>query len=277
MPEEETNAYINGHTYMMNPKPIYFTHSGPRTNGQPFEENIAGYGTVYHLGSTDDLLKFVNETKSIIWVAHPRTKSSALYPDMYKDKDYFLSDRFIGGSWESLPVDLSQPRLCEVRCFGLNDEMSNWAPKPKFMLAEGDTYMKRPDDETYPMLAINYLKLDKVPAYNESWEPIVEGIHEGNFFGTTGEILFHGWGIEGSGAKSVYTATIEYTFPLEFAELVWSDGAKMDRKIIPLTETTAFGTKSFRIPFDATGKKWVRFAVWDSAGDGAWLQPVAVK
>jgi hypothetical protein len=277
MPEEEANAYIGGHTYIMNPKPIYFTHSGPRTNGQPFEENVAGYGTVYHLGSTDDVLRFLNETKSIIWVAHPRTKSTALYPDEYKDKDFFLSDRFIGGSWESLPADLSQQRLCEVRCFGVNDDMSNWAPKPKFFLAEGDTYMKRPDDDTYPFLAINYLKLDKVPAYNESWAPIVEGIHDGNFFGTTGEILFHNWGIEGAGAKSVYTATIEYTFPLEFAEMVWSDGATVDRKIIPLTETTAFGTKSFRIPFDATGKKWVRFDVWDSAGDGAWLQPVLVK
>ena len=99
-----------------------------------------------------------------------------MYPDEYKDKDYFLSDRFIGGSWESLPVDLSQTRLCEVRCFGVNDDMSNWAPKPKFMLAEGDTYMKVPSDETYPLLAINYLKLDKVPAYNESWAPVVEGI-----------------------------------------------------------------------------------------------------
>ena len=128
---------------------------------------------------------------------------------------------------------------------GLNDEMSNWAPKPKFMLAEGDTYMKRPDDDTYPFLAINYVKLDKVPAYNESWAPVVEAIHEGNFFGTTGEILFHDWGIEGSGAKSVYTANIEYTFPLDFAELVWSDGTKVERKIISLTDTMPFGTKSF--------------------------------
>jgi hypothetical protein len=188
-----------------------------------------------------------------------------------------LSDRFIGGSWESLPVDLSQQRLCEVRCFGVNDDMSNWALKPKFMLAEGDTYMKVPSDETYPMLAINYLKLDKVPAYNESWAPVVEGIRNGNFFGTTGEILFHKWGIEGAGANSVYTASIEYTFPLEFAELVWSDGAKLNRKIIRLTDTEPFGTRTFRIPFDARGKKWVRFDVWDAAGNGAWLQPVAVK
>jgi hypothetical protein len=277
MPEEEANAFLGGHWYLMTPKPIYFSHTQPPAGNQPFEEDDPVYGHVYHLRSSDDVLKMVNQEKAILWTAHPRTKSSALYPETYKDKDFFLSDRFIGASWESLPVDLSQSRLCPERCFGMNDDMSNWAPKPKFMLAEGDTYMKRPDDETYPILAINYLKLDKVPLYNESWSPIVEGIHEGNFFGTTGEILFHDWGIEGSGAKSTYTASIEYTFPLEFAELVWSDGSKVDRQIIDLTDTTPFGSKTFRIPFDATGKKWVRFAVWDSAGDGAWLQPVTPK
>jgi hypothetical protein len=277
IPAEEVNVYLGGHWYLMLPKPVYFSHAAPRPANQTFEENDRTYGPVYHLGSVQDVENFINREQGIIWVAHPRTKSSAMYPDVYKDQDFFLSDRFIGGSWESLPVDQSQERLCEVRCFGVNDDMSNWAPKPKFMLAEGDTYMKAPSDETYPLLAINYLKLDKVPAYNESWAPVVEGIRSGNFFGTTGEILFHKWSIEGSGAKSVYTASIEYTFPLEFAELVWSDGAKVDRKIIRLTDTEPFGTKSFRIPFDATGKKWVRFDVWDAAGDGAWLQPVAPK
>jgi hypothetical protein len=277
IPAEEANAYSGGHWYLMTPKPVYFSHAQPPVANQPFEEIDPAYGHVYHIRSTDDVLKMVNQEKGIMWTAHPRTKSSALYPDEYKDKDFFLSDRFIGASWESLPVDLSEKRLCEVRCFGTNDDMSNWAPKPKFMIAEGDTYMKRPDYDVYPYLAVNYLKLDKVPLFNQSWEPIVEGMREGNFFGTTGEILFHNWGIEGSGAKSTYTASIEYTFPLEFAELVWSDGSKVDRQIINLTDTTPFGTKNFRIPFDATGKKWVRFAVWDSAGDGAWLQPVAPK
>ncbi len=219
------------------------------------KRTIPTYGHVYHLGSVEDVENFINREQGILWVAHPRTKSSAMYPDEYKDKSYFLSDRFIGGSWESLPVDQSQQRLCEVRCFGVNDDMSNWAPKPKFMLAEGDTYMKVPSDETYPLLAINYLKLDKVPAYNESWAPVVEGIRSGNFFGTTGEILFHKWGIEGAGAKSVYTASIEYTFPLEFAELVWSDGTKVDRKIIRLTDTEPFGTKTFRIPVRRDGQE----------------------
>jgi len=94
---------------------------------------------------------------------------------------------------------------------------------------------------------------------------------------TTGEVLFHNWGIEGSGAHSVYTADVEWTFPLEFAELVWSDGSTVHRKIIPATEMQPFGRHLFRVPFDATGKKWVRFAVWDSAGDGGFTQPVAPK
>jgi hypothetical protein len=51
----------------------------------------------------------------------------------------------------------------------------------------------------------------------------------------------------------------------------------VDRQIIKLTDTTPFGTKDFKIPFDATGKKWVRFAVWDSAGDGAYVQPIALQ
>jgi hypothetical protein len=277
MPAEEPNAYLGGHWYLLTPKPIYFSHAVPRPPNQQFEENDPTYGHVYHLGSAEDILKMVNQEHGLIWTTHPRTKSSEGYPEAYKDKDFFLSDRFIGASWESLPVDLSEKRLCEVRCFGTLDDMSNWAPKPKYMIAEGDTYTKWPSDETYPQLAVNYIKLDRVPRYNESWEPIIESLHKGNFYGTTGEVLFHDWAVEGSGAKRTYKATVEYTFPLDFAELVWSDGAKVDRKIINLTDTTPFGERNFNIPFDGTGKKWVRFAVWDSAGDGAFLQPIALK
>jgi hypothetical protein len=277
MPEEEPNAYLGGHWYLMTPRPVYFSHAEPRPEGQSFEENDPEYGHVYHIGSAEDVLKMVDQEHAIIWTAHPRTKSSEGYPEAYKDKDFFLSDRFIGASWESLPLDLSEPELCQERCFGTLDDMSNWAPKPKFMIAEGDTYTKWPSDETYPQLTVNYIKLDRVPLYNESWAPIVEGIRAGNFYGTTGEVLFHHWSVEGSGAHSYYTADIEYTFPLEFAELVWSDGTTVDRKKISLTDTTPFGTKSFKIPFDATGKKWIRFSVWDSAGDGAYVQPIQLK
>ena len=179
--------------------------------------------------------------------ASPHQELGRLSRD-YKDKDFFLSDRFIGASWESLPVDLSEKEECQVRCFGTEDDMSNWAPKPKYMIAEGDTYTKWPDDETYPQLAINYIKLDNVPLYNESWAPIIDALRSGNFFGTTGEVLFHNWGVEGTGAKRVYTANIEYTFPLEFADLVWSDGTKVQHKIINLTDTFPSEPRSSRSP-----------------------------
>jgi hypothetical protein len=64
-----------------------------------------------------------------MWTTHPETKNSEGYPEAYKDKDFFQSDRFIGASWESLPVDLSEKEECEVRCFGVEDNMSNWSPR----------------------------------------------------------------------------------------------------------------------------------------------------
>ena len=67
------------------------------------------------------------------------------------------------------------------------------------------------------------------------------------------------------------------TFPLEFVELVWGDGEAVDRKVVSATDEAPFGRRTFRIPFDARGKKWVRFAVWDSAGDGAFTQPVHLE
>jgi hypothetical protein len=280
MPAEEVNSFLGGHWYTLSPKPIYFSHAAPVPGfPQPFEETIPVYGIVYHLRSAEDVLRFINQTHSIIWVAHPRTKGSTRYPDLYKNKDFFLSDRFIGGSWESLPVDLSEKTLCPYRCFQTEDDMSNWAPRPKYMIAEGDIYWGAPNEESimYSQGAVSYIRVDRVPLYNESWAPVIHSLRTGNFFGTTGEILFHSWDVEGAGANSTYNASVEYTFPLDFAELVWGDGTQVGRKIINLTDTAAFGTKSFKIPFDATGKKWVRFAVWDSAGDGAWAQPIQLN
>lgn len=45
-----------------------------------------------------DVLNMVNRENAIIWTAHPRTKNSSAFPDAYKDKDFFQSDRFIGAS-----------------------------------------------------------------------------------------------------------------------------------------------------------------------------------
>jgi hypothetical protein len=91
---------------------------------------------------------------------------------------------------------------------------------------------------------------------------------------SSGEVLIPSYSVEGAGDKRTISADVEWTFPLEFAEVVWGDGQKTDRKIISVTDMPAFGKHQFEIPFDAAGKKWVRFAVWDSAGNGAFVQPV---
>ena len=85
---------------------------------------------------------------------------------------------------------------------------------------------------------------------------------------TTGEILIKNYSVEGTGDQRTITADLEWTFPLYFVEVVWGDGKKIDRQIIPATDLRRSARKHFAIPFDATGKAWVRFAVWDSAGNG---------
>ena len=52
------------------------------------------------------------------------------------------------------------------------------------------------------------------------------------------------------------------------------DGHNVDRQVISATDLPAFGSKRFSIPFDASGKSWVRFAVWDSAGNPAFVNAV---
>jgi hypothetical protein len=277
IPGEEPDANFGGHYMFVFPKPLFFTHLKDPKNpaGQPFVENIAPFGKVYHTTTAANELQLLEQEKGLVWQTHPRTKGSAGYPDAVKDKDFFQSDRFLGGSYQSLPVDLSEKRLCEGRCLALLDDMNNWAG-PKYMIAEGDTYMKYPDDETYPQLIVNYIKLDRVPKYND-WTPVLDALRAGDYFITSGEVLLRSSGIEGAGARRFYNAEAEWTFPPEFAELVWSDGRKVDREVIRMSDMAPFASHKFHIPFDATGKKWVRFAVWDSAGNGAFTQPVHLK
>jgi hypothetical protein len=278
IPGEEPDANFGGHYMFVFPKPVYFTHLRKPTTppAQPYAENLPEWGKVYHTSSAATELKLLNDENGLVWQTHPRTKGSAGYPDATKDTDFFNSPRFIGGSYQSLPVDLSEKRICEKRCLGLLDDMNNWSGA-KYMLAEGDTYMKDPEDETYPQVVVNYVKLDRVPTFDQPWTPVLDALQHGNYFVTSGEVLFRGWSIQGGGEHRFYDADVEWTFPPEFAELVWGDGKTTNREIISLTDMAPETSHHFHIPFDIDGKKWVRFAVWDSAGNGAFTQPVHFK
>jgi len=73
------------------------------------------------------------------------------------------------------------------------------------MIAEGDTYMKYPDDETFPQLVVNYIKLDRVPKFSDGWTPVVDTLRAGNYFVTSGEVLFRNWGIRRRRARIALT------------------------------------------------------------------------
>ena len=243
---------------------------------QPYSEDIAPYGKVYHTSSPETEMRMLNDEHALMWQTHPRTKSSDGYPDAVKDKPHFLSDRFAGASFQSLPVDQSQKRLCEVRCLDLLDDMNNW-DGPKYLIAEGDTYTKSPEDETYPQLDVNYVKLDRLPKFSDGWMPVLDALRAGNFFVTSGEVLLHDYSIQGTGAKRTFVIDVDWTWPAEFVELVWGDGKTTGREISSATSLAPFSTHRYRLPFDATGKKWIRFAAWDSAGNGAFTQPVHLQ
>ena len=271
MPGEEPDGSLGGHYTVVFPKPVFW--SRVREPGQPFSEVDPKYGKVYHTGSAADELQLLVDEHGLMWQAHPRTKGSTGYPDAVRESEHFKSDRFLGASYQSLPVDLSEQRICEKRCLGVLDDMNNWAG-PKYMIAEGDTYAKNPEDETYPQLIVNYVKLGHLPGFDEDWSPILRAMRAGDFFVSTGEVLFTNYALERSGATATLTADVEWTFPLEFVELVWSDGSTVERKIIAATDLGPFGRHRFVIPFNPAGKKWMRFAAWDSAGNGALTQPV---
>ncbi len=199
IPGEEPDANLGGHYMFVFPHPLFWSHAPGA--GQTFEEQDPEYGEVYHSSSAKDELDLLQKENGYMWQTHPRTKGSAGYPDAVRNKEHFLSDRFLGGSYQSLPVDQSQKRLCEERCLGLLNDMNNWAP-PKYMIAEGDTYMKYPDDETYPELLVNYVKLDRVPDFDEGWSSLLKAMRAGEFFVTSGEVLIPNSSVEGSGRSS---------------------------------------------------------------------------
>ena len=103
-------------------------------------------------------------------------------------------------------------RLGEVRCFGTLDDMNNWGG-PKYMLGEVDTYKKFPDYDLYGDFNVNYVKLERVPGFDD-WSAIHRVLRAGEFFVTTGEVLIPHWSVEGRGNKREVVADVEWTFPL---------------------------------------------------------------
>jgi hypothetical protein len=277
MPDEELfTGPIAGHNDVLVSHPVYWTNR--RQIGQPFVEDNAKYGKVYHIGTPEDLMKMTHLEDMLVFMPHPNTKASAGYPRAFKDTDYFRDTNYrgIGFRW-GMGIDRSELRLSDYRCMPLFDEMNNWVADqpspPKYMDAITEVYQQGPGDDFYANNPVTYVRVEGQPSA-ENFRPVVDAMRKGEFFVTSGEVLIPSYSLQGTGGKRTITADVEWTFPLEFAEVVWGDGTTTDRQIIPLTSLRAFGKHHFQIPFEVANKKWVRFAVWDSAGNGAFVQPI---
>ncbi|MCF6405476.1 hypothetical protein L3C95_21410 [Chitinophaga filiformis] len=278
LPGEEPNEFFGGHWLNFFPRPVYWVMS--RKPGQPYVEEKPGYGKVYHIGDKEDMLRLLKDEQGLAWTAHPRTKGSVNTPDNYNHEAFFLSDRFMGAAWKAMPADLSQPRLGK-RVLDLMDDMNNWGTK-KTVICEADLFTITQHNEMYAHMNVNYLMLDKLPAYKDSWLPILDAMQHGRFFGSTGEVLMPLLKVNGHSSgdslqlspngMATIDLKLQWTFPMNFVEIISGDGKKVYRERVPLTNTKAFGDKSFQFPVSLRGRKWVRVEAWDVAANGAFSQ-----
>ena len=142
-------------------------------------------------------------------------------------------------------IDGSETRLCEIRCLTLFDEMNNWYVDRGMPLkhiqaiseARSDIGERGrpPYDATYANGPVNYIKLDAVPTVDDM-SPIIDAMKRGDYFVTSGEVLISNYAVDGTGDQRTITAELEWTFPLDFVEVVWGDGVKTDRQIISTTD-----------------------------------------
>ena len=269
IPGEELWEYFGGHWAVLFPKPVYYYLR--RNPDQPFEQQIAPYGSVYRIGSAEDMLTLLHREGGMAWQTHPRTKGSVGFPDSNKDKFFTRDAAWLGGGFKAMPSDYSSPRLGE-RALNLLDDMNNWGQR-KALIGEVDVFKIDHTHELYAHMNINYVKLDQTPPPSD-WSALNHALSRGEFFTTTGEVLIRDSRITLSRSKLSLEANVEWTFPLNFVELVWGDGEKTYRKMVSASETKEFGRQDFSIAVDAPGAKWARFAVWDIAADGAFTTPI---
>jgi hypothetical protein len=280
MPDQEFyNSPLGGHTDLLFSHPVYWTQG--RDAGQPLSEPHVKYGIVYHIASADDLMQMVTREDAIVSMPHPRTKGSTGFPDAVKETPAFKDPRYqgVGFRW-GMGLDLSERRLCEYRCLPLLDDMSNWlanhAAPPKYLLSISEVRYQSPGDDIYASSPVSYVKLATLPPPSDP-SPVVRALRSGDYFVTSGEVLITSFAVQGSGAQRTVEVDIDHTFPLEFIEVVSGTGSTTDRQVVSAAEIPPSARHKFKISFNASGKKWLRFAAWDVAGNGALGQPMKIQ
>jgi hypothetical protein len=72
-------------------------------------------------------------------------------------------------------------------------------------------------------------------------------------------------------------AEFQWTFPMNFAEVIMGDGKNVSRKRIHLNNTGAFGKQTIKEKINLNGKSWIRIEAWDIAANGVMSQPIWIE
>ena len=269
IPAEEANVHLGGHWTLVFPKPVYWFMGRPK-NGAVVSTHPK-YGTVYSVADAKEMFDLVKREGGYMYQTHPRTKGSTGFPDKILATDFFRDASYIGAGWKALPSDLSSPRLGD-RAFDLLDELNN-QQLHKRLLGEVDVFQFDHTHELYAHMNINYIKIDRLPTFDR-WGDALVPVANGDFFTTTGEVLLPDVNLASSSAGEIVARVrAQWTFPLRFAEIVWGDGQTTHREVIELGDTREFGNRQFEWRTKANGWTWARVAVWDVAGNGAFVNP----
>lgn len=290
LPGEEANIALgrarpgkeSGHWMYLFPRPVYWTMN--RSAEQPFVEEIAPFGAVYHVGDGADMQKLLERENGLAWTSHARIKGSSWTPDFFRHEEFFLSRHWLGAAWKAMPADLSHDRLGR-RALDLLDDMANWGQQ-KYLPGEVDVFKLDHTHELYGHMNVNYIRVspDRVPRFTEGWQPVLDSLRAGRFFVTTGEVSIPDFTVDGkesgstirveAGKKPEVKVEVTWTFPLQFIELISGDGSHVFRERVDMSDTAPFGSRSLRLAPELSGRTWLRLEAWDVAGDGAFTQPV---
>src|SRR4051812_12093211 len=257
IPSEEGDTILGGHWAIAFPKQVNWFMS-KATEG-PLQRPHPKYGSVYHVGSPDDIMEMVRREHGFIYQTHPRTKSSFGYPDKVRNTAFFQDPRFIGAGWKAMPGDLSTLRQ-GVRALNLLNDMNNWG-LPKRLLAETDMFAIDHTSELYAHMNANYVRISELPNF-DNYGRMLEAVSRGDFFISMGQVLLPEVEISKASPSTIKAhVRTQWTFPLAFGEIVWGDGKETFTRTFDLADTRPFGNATFEWSTEARNWQWARVAV----------------
>jgi hypothetical protein len=99
--------------------------------------------------------------------------------------------------------------------------------------------------ELYAHMNANYVRMNELPDFDH-YGQLLEAVERGDYFVSMGEVLLPKVEVSTASPDTIVVrADVQWTFPLAFGEIVWSDGNKTFTQTFPLTDTRPFGSQTF--------------------------------